>query len=1310
MSDPLGAQANGRAAGGPGAALADAADAPVGRAPLVARRVGIRNPPGLAQISYRVGTYGTFLAGMLARLRTGTIDDPALPAPLAPLANLDLETRHDWVWSLLDAWAVVGDVLTFYQERIANEGYLGTAVEERSVRWLAQLVGYRPAPGIAGTADLAFNVLTGRRLPTTVDVPARTAVRSMPIGNALPQIFEIPQALLARAAWNAIRPVAETATEPQRIGSGESQLLLAGRVVLKPGTPLLVAVMGGDGATRMSLRTVGSAAAQRATIGGMSGASSVTAGAAAALAAARGSSGGAAAESTLVTLDPIPGEPAPAGVVQQVFQLLRRDHLFGYNAPQWSTLPDPVKQKYSPRKGGVAASGDRGASWRALDSGLPTTAVSALAYDASGELVAGTAAGFFRWTGDAWKAPTSGLGKTDVRAIAISPAGHLYAGTAQGIYRSLDGGDTWSNLTAVARSPKRGLVIALASRSVAVLREVLHRSEPQAQPRLPSTALQALLATGDASGTALYAATGQGIFRSDETGGGWLPVNTGLPKADPSTGLASLVVQALAALPSGEILAGTEQGVFVTRDRGRRWEAASSGLPRIQSGNGGQAAVGPVAALAAAADARQGTSQLFAATVRGVFRSDDAGASWRSASAGLPTGSGSARDTPAAVSVLALAADARTLATYLFAATAQGLFRSDDLGGSWREVEEAPEGTITALAGSSQGVAVATPFDGFVDSNWPGFQLQNGDIDLSTVDTSVVPESWVVLQQSRTQPAPLPPLPPRIGIYAAETVNTVARSGFGTTAQVTRIGVQDDGQLGLFDLRLTDALVDSAALPLAQVSVVQPMSQTLVEVDLPATEAPPAGARVAVAGKPIRARLEDGESVQVLAMPVPGTSGSPGGLWTVRDASGALRTLPVNAATVAWEPAQADDLGAAEVVAVSPGTLPDNATTPNAVLAFNPALTTPFDPATVQIQANVAPATQGETVPREVLGSGDATKPFQRFTLTRKPLTYVPTALGGYRSTLQVRVGDVLWTEVQSLAEQQPSSRVYTVILDVAGQATVVFGDGVHGARLPTGVENVVATYRTGLWTSQVMAGSLSLLQQRPYGLRGAANPQATEPGVPPEGRDDIRERVPMSLRTLDRVVSLADYLDFARTYPGVGKAAVDPLWTGAARLAAVTAAGLDGKPLSSALCTRLARALQAKAAPGQAAAVFPYRPAFFAVGASLILQADLPPDTTPHDVLDAARSALLDAFGAARRSFGQGVAASEVTTVLQKVEGVAAVDLLTFHRKDHPKRQPAAFLSSAPAHWEWRHGQVAPAELLLVDPSSIDLRAEGGA
>ena len=50
----------------------------------------------------------------------------------------------------------VADVLTFYQERIANEGYLRTATERRSVLELAREIGYELSPGVAAGTELAF--------------------------------------------------------------------------------------------------------------------------------------------------------------------------------------------------------------------------------------------------------------------------------------------------------------------------------------------------------------------------------------------------------------------------------------------------------------------------------------------------------------------------------------------------------------------------------------------------------------------------------------------------------------------------------------------------------------------------------------------------------------------------------------------------------------------------------------------------------------------------------------------------------------------------------------------------------------------------------------------------------------------------------------------------------------------------------------------------------------------------------------------------------------------------------------------------
>ena len=45
--------------------------------------------------------------------------------------------HYDLAIAILDAWATVAYILTFYQERIANEGFLRTATERMSILELA---------------------------------------------------------------------------------------------------------------------------------------------------------------------------------------------------------------------------------------------------------------------------------------------------------------------------------------------------------------------------------------------------------------------------------------------------------------------------------------------------------------------------------------------------------------------------------------------------------------------------------------------------------------------------------------------------------------------------------------------------------------------------------------------------------------------------------------------------------------------------------------------------------------------------------------------------------------------------------------------------------------------------------------------------------------------------------------------------------------------------------------------------------------------------------------------------------------------
>src|SRR5580658_7702260 len=147
---------------------------------------GENNQPGLPAISYRTGTWATFNESMLARLSSS--DYPAL-------AGLRTRSDDDYSIALLDASAIVLDILTFYQERLANESYLGTATQLYSLNQLTQLIGYQPSPGVSASVYLAFTLSAAPGLPTNltteaITIPAGTTVQSVPGQGQTPQSFQ----------------------------------------------------------------------------------------------------------------------------------------------------------------------------------------------------------------------------------------------------------------------------------------------------------------------------------------------------------------------------------------------------------------------------------------------------------------------------------------------------------------------------------------------------------------------------------------------------------------------------------------------------------------------------------------------------------------------------------------------------------------------------------------------------------------------------------------------------------------------------------------------------------------------------------------------------------------------------------------------------------------------------------------------------------------------------------------------------------------------------------------------------------------
>ena len=196
------------------------------------------NRPGQAALDYRIGTHSAFLQRMLARL-----PQEAIPAGKnqgqRPLSALTTRSTEDPAVAFLDAWATVGDVLTFYQERIANEGFLRTATERRSILELARAIGYELNPGVAASTYVVFKVDASDSTPDTAAIPAGTQVQSIPAAQGeLPQTFETTAEFEARVEWNALKP---RTTEPDRIEIDKTGLYLKGvSTQLQPGDAILI--------------------------------------------------------------------------------------------------------------------------------------------------------------------------------------------------------------------------------------------------------------------------------------------------------------------------------------------------------------------------------------------------------------------------------------------------------------------------------------------------------------------------------------------------------------------------------------------------------------------------------------------------------------------------------------------------------------------------------------------------------------------------------------------------------------------------------------------------------------------------------------------------------------------------------------------------------------------------------------------------------------------------------------------------------------------------------------------------------------
>lgn len=581
----------------------------------------------------------------------------------------------------------------------------------------------------------------------------------------------------------------------------------------------------------------------------------------------------------------------------------------------------------------------------------------------------------------------------------------------------------------------------------------------------------------------------------------------------------------------------------------------------------------------------------------------------------------------------------------------------------WRNMSKETRNRYLGVA------ANASDSDTNVETEWK--KLTISDISGQATDTiyldalyaKVVPDTWLVIATNEYEE-----------LYSVLDATESSRKNFTISAKTTRAKLSGENLVEKFNDHVRDAVIfiqpeelDFAEMPVDDyLNNGKEVTLSMLMADLPEEK------KIILSGKRQRMILNEANKYPQ---------------FVVTDNAAASRVLKANDSLIitAFPTVQADgkeawplldENGNTGTITIAPGkytignALPGDpvvselhtiaslkAAADPTVIVLEELVENRFDPTTLVIYGNVAPATHGETR-NETLGSGNASTTFQRFQLKQTPLTFVSASVpGGIQSTLVVKVNDITWQEVSDLYSAGPKDKVYTCSIGDDGSVTILFGDGITGSRLPTGNENIKATYRVGIGSDALLnEGQLSMLLTPQLGLNKVSNPLPTEGAEDPEVMDDARINAPLTVLTLDRIVSVRDFEDFTRAYAGIGKARADLLWNGEQEVVYITIASSDGGQLDKEgdQYKNLVKAITNAGHTRRPVMVENFTALSFSVNARIRID-----DAYDFDIVStAATDALTNAFSFANRRFGQDVNPSEVIAVLQAVDGVVYIDL----------------------------------------------------
>lgn len=1182
------------------------------------------NRPGLTALAYRAGTYATFFESMVARLSNLYLDvtSPDGTGPIQriyPLRNLTTREASDPSIALLDVWAIVADVLTFYQQRIANEGYLLTATERLSILELARLVGYKLRPGVSASVYLAFTVANG----FNGTIPAGTRSQSIPGTGETTQFFETSADLAARDTWNNLAPrltrpqVITLASDPGTDAATRGTLYFEGiSTNLKAGDPLII-VLGNTPALVTSQSSPNARQQQVLRF--------------------------------VATVNPQPDEgrtevtlrmPTPrlSGTVQEIIAEAAQPFIdeatsifFGSDlASQVATILQVLLSKIQPDTTPETAANLVGATVPQVQQ-VQDVAVKR-------EFTRVTA-----WTADV-------LDVLNFLAQLLPTSGAKAGG----------------NKPPPAPTPAQQLAPSALANLVAILDPLAQ--PPSLQPansfQLPRTIGQTFSPQADTAPRLLARfnpAVTPTIYQA------WAGVET-----------PSLQVQVSAFRGKAGLFASNSMGLPQYNNNQltgyERISIAASWGGLVPSSDGVPAGAPSAVALDAAYDhVRVGTwvaidrpevdSQTLLATgnrILSFHRVMDLKTITMAAisTEGLATGY-SAKSTQLILNPTWLS-DLASTSDQISAVKSEDLLRGTIVYAQAENLAFADEPLDTDVEGNT--IELAQLYNGLESGRWIIVSGERTDIP----NTTGVTASELVMVSGVAQGSQAP-------LCATFPPNYIPFTKVYYTTDANRQG----DRLVVGELAGGKGGLDKLSKLMPKVTVFN--QQFCDQIQL----APGVYVKAYV---PTDTELK-GAFPDFEGLLVDPTTHIPYAGGVIRGDLGQV---------FAWR------ISSAEV---------------HTILTLANPLAYTYSSTAVTVYGNVANATHGQTV-GEVLGDGDGSQSFQNFALHQMPLTYVAAATPeGAQSTLVVSVNEIEWQEGSDLAELGPTDHEYITQTDNSDQTTVVFGDGAHGARVPTGSANIKAVYRYGIGAAgNVQAGQISQLATHPQGAQGVINPLPANGGADHDSSDQARRNTPLAVMALDRLVSVQDYADFARTFAGIGKAYSARLTDGRRQLVHVTIAGAEDIPIdqNSDLYLNLVQALHQYGDP--------YLPIQVAVRKLKLLvisgRVEVLPDYQWESVEPDVRAALLDAFGFDQRDLGQSAFLSEAISIIQGVAGVSYVDLQIFDAV--PENITAAQLAGLAStlalnnfveadlarvdpNVTYPANRIVPAELVIVTPDIPD-------